>query len=536
MLARKSTLIVLNAFVGAVLGFVALKVVALYMGADIYGQLAYATSLVGTLTFLGNLGFTKAHTKRVSEGRDLEDCISTFAAWNAGVAAIYILIVLGGLIVNELFFDKTFVSTTVGTLLLVTLAEATFYIRRVARGTFQARVEAARAEISIFTEHAVRTPVMMLAALFYASAKGRKGPIFDFLRDTAPGVADVVGDYAPEALAFAVFASGLLSMGVGLFLLLRNFKPGKVRFDLLKSYAEFGIPVLGASSMNSLQSHADNAMLGFFWSDRATGQYHGMQRVLSFFHVVYSAVGQMFFPLVSEYHAEGDYEAMRSVLNKALRYLSMVTVPVAFGATALAEPVIRVLLSDDFVAAAPILIIMAFQIPLKGVNTTLTHLQYGTDEPKIAAGLSILNSVANIGFGLLLVPASLFGIKLGGFAGVGAAVGTLSAYVIDVVLRSWWSRDYLDPGVLGHMVRHWLAGGVMAFAVWAVQDAFLPAVRWFHLPLLVAGGGLFYVACLWLFREFKEEQFRFFWEAIHPGDMTRYVRDELETEEDRDEE
>lgn len=524
-------MIILNALVGGALGFVALKVVALYMGAGIYGQLAYATSLVGLVMFLGNMGFTKAHAKRVSEGRDVEDCVTTFAAWNLGIAALYILIVIGALVVNELFVGQDLFSTTQTTILLVTIAEAAFFVRKVARSTFEARIEAALSESVVFFEHIVRTPVMVAGALLFASAQGREGPVFDWLRDTAPGLADFVAAYGPETLAFAVMAAALVSMVAGFVLLLQRIKPGEVRVDLVKSYAEFGLPVFGASSFNSLQKYHDKAALGFFWSDAITGRYFGFQRLFSFLDALYSAVSTLIFPMISERHAEGDREGVRRLSREALRYLSMISVPAAFGATALAEPLIRILLSADWLPATEVFIALAFVYPIRGIVQTLSQIQYGSDEPKRSAGISMTGSTVNVVLGLLLIPSSVFGITLGGMAGLGAAIGTLIALVVDAGMRAYTLQFSLGRRVWSSWLRHWIAGAAMGLVVYQGRLV-LGEIRWYVLPGLIALGALSYFGILWVLREFKKEDALFFWAAVHPGEMASYVKDEVLLDED----
>jgi O-antigen/teichoic acid export membrane protein len=526
VLARKSALIVLNAVVGGALGFVALKVVALYMGAGIYGQLAYATSLVGLVMFLGNMGFTKAHAKRVSEGEDVGDCVATLTAWNGAIASIYILIVLGAFAANELFLGQDLFSTTQTTVLLVTLAEAAFFMRKVARSTFEARVEAALSESVVFFEHIVRTPIMAAGALLYASSQGREGPIFGWLRANAPGLTDIVAEYAPETLAFAVTAAAVVSMTVGFVLLLQRVKPGDFSMKMVRSYAEFGLPVFGASSFNSLQQYHDKAALGFFWSDAVAGRYFGFQRLFSFLEAVYAAVRSMLFPMISERHAEGDREGVRRLSRESLRYLSMISVPAAFGATALAEPLIRIMLSEDWLPAVEVFIALAFVYPLRGIVQTLTQIQYGSDEPKMSAGISMFGSTMNVVVGLLLIPSSVLGFQLGGLAGLGAAAGTLVALVLDAGARAYTLQFPLGRRVWLSWLRHWIAGGLMAYVVYRASLA-IGEVRWFILPALIALGGAVYFALLWVFRDFGKDDAMVFWAAVHPGEMASYVKDEV---------
>lgn len=527
MLARKSTLIVLNSIVGGILGFVALKLIALYMGAGIYGQLAFALSLFGIIGFLGNFGFAKAHTKRVSEGRDLGDCLATYTTVTVLLAGGYIAIVLAGLTLNHLVLQSPFVSTTQETFLIVSVAQATLYLRGIGRDTFEARREAAKSEAIIFTEHVTRVPLMIIFALFYASARDKQGPIFDWLRTASPDLAGFVARYAPESLAIAVLVSAVVSTAASLLLVSRMGAWGRFRKDLVKDYGSFALPTMGASAFSTLGLYTDRAALGFFWSDAVVGRYYGIQRLLSFVTVLYKAVGAMLFPEFSDRHAAGDWEGLRSLTHRTMRYISMIAVPAAFGAWALAEPAIRILLSNDWLPATDVLIILALALPLKGIAQTLQHLLYGMDRPRVSAGISISSSATQIGISLLLIPSSIFGFPLLGLRGVGAAIATLIATGLDIALRVYAVDLHLDPGIIGRLARQWIAGGLMGASVWWLRVEFVMVDRWYELLFFVGVGAAIYFALLFVLREFDEEDWDFFMAALHPGEMATYIKEEV---------
>jgi hypothetical protein len=49
----------------------------------------------------------------------------------------------------------------------------------------------------------------------------------------------------------------------------------------------------------------------------------------------------------------------------------------------------------------------------------------------------MFGSTTNVVLGLLLIPSSVFGVTLGGLAGLGAALGTLIALVLDAFARTY---------------------------------------------------------------------------------------------------
>jgi len=52
---------------------------------------------VGLFNFIADLGFSSAHVKRISEGKDLGECIGTFATIKILLTVIMVALVIGGI-------------------------------------------------------------------------------------------------------------------------------------------------------------------------------------------------------------------------------------------------------------------------------------------------------------------------------------------------------------------------------------------------------------------------------------------------------
>ena len=89
MIARKSALIIFIQLINGLLGFVALKFVALYMEPWEYGIVGFAYGFVALFSIFGKLGYDEAHIKRVSEGKNLPRCIGTFAFIKTFLAGLF---------------------------------------------------------------------------------------------------------------------------------------------------------------------------------------------------------------------------------------------------------------------------------------------------------------------------------------------------------------------------------------------------------------------------------------------------------------
>ncbi|HUV79667.1 MAG TPA: oligosaccharide flippase family protein, partial [Candidatus Bathyarchaeia archaeon] len=108
MIARKSTLIIITQLLNGLLGYIGLKFIAIYLEPWEYGVIGFAYGFVALFSIFGNLGFDAAHIKRVSEGKDLEKCIATFAATKLALAGVMASVVIGSVAVWKYVLGRGF--------------------------------------------------------------------------------------------------------------------------------------------------------------------------------------------------------------------------------------------------------------------------------------------------------------------------------------------------------------------------------------------------------------------------------------------
>lgn len=65
-----------------------------YLGAEQYGTITWTLAFLATFNSIADLGFGSAHIKRVSEGYDLNACVSTFAYVKGLLTIAMILVVV----------------------------------------------------------------------------------------------------------------------------------------------------------------------------------------------------------------------------------------------------------------------------------------------------------------------------------------------------------------------------------------------------------------------------------------------------------
>jgi O-antigen/teichoic acid export membrane protein len=205
----------ISRFLSAALSLVALTFMTRYLD-EAYGQLSYSLAFLAIIFGVADLGFAQAHIKRVSEGNDLNDCVSTYATVKLCTLAGAVTVTLALLFSYDLIFP-TPMEPTVKELVYILLAYYVFYgLAGIATLTFDARLQTTKTQLSVLVDPLIRVPLVI------------------FLLMDRQGVTEV---------AWAYVLGGLATVCVALFYLFRD-KVHWTKPTLFRSYLRYATPVL----------------------------------------------------------------------------------------------------------------------------------------------------------------------------------------------------------------------------------------------------------------------------------------------------
>jgi phage shock protein PspC (stress-responsive transcriptional regulator) len=135
--------------------------------------------------------------------------------------------------------------------------------------------------------------------------------------------------------------------------------------------------------------------------------------------------------------------------------------------------------------------------------------------------------MANIGLNYLFIPEWGLLSPVGIYGPVGAATATaLSQLVGFVGLRIAARRLTGIKLMRTNTPRHIVAGVVMGIGLYYL-NSLVPLVRWYHLIGFALVGIAVYVGVLFIIREFKKRDLKFFLDLAHPVEMLEYIKSEL---------
>ncbi len=501
MLNRKTFLVYANRIVSGLTGALGLFFISRFMDNPTYnyGVVMFAFSFVSVFTLISNF-FDQSHIKRFSGKEDEASCMGTYVTLNSLATALMVVFVFGAIWSWQNILGRGFESQLHrDAIYIMLLYWAIWSLCSIAKSTFIAKRELAKKEILTFANQSIPTIFIIYVA--------------------------ISGGGAIE-LTLTYLVGGLITALLGVFFLM-DVEIKRPKFQLIKRYWDFGWPTFLNRVFNKFGNRVDVILVQLFWSSVNVGYYSAARRLSMITIGMASAIGTVLFPTISNLHADGDVEKIRSTVRGAMRYISMFSLPVIAFMIFFPDRIIHIIMSDKFLPAVPVVRILAFQGFIAAFFRPINNTIPGMDKPKLLMKVGILANGTNIGLNLILIPTSIFWIPLVGLGEIGAATATLTAAIISSILGYYYVDKMIGIKIPTGTVYHIISAAVSGFLLYSLHQYVLPIDRYYH--LIGYGSAMIgiYTGLLYLLGEFTKQDWDYIMDTIHPGEMWRYVKEEL---------
>lgn len=538
MIARKSALIVGTQFFTRFLGWIGLVILAKYWGGfapQALGIIGFAMAFLGLFNIIADLGFSQAHVKRVSEGKDLGSCIGTYAAIKLILSSLMITIVFASLYIWKNFFSGGFADATTESVVYVFLLYYIFLdLSKIATATFQGRREIAKRQITSIFENIVKVPLLIIVVIAGVSITGVASisPAFSWPGFLKP-FQEFIAIRAVGSLAMTYVFSVVATFLVGLWFL-RKYPIKKPNMKLFKSYFSFALPIMLMSIISVISVNVDKIMIGYFWTSVEVGYYFTVQQLLQIILIFSAAVSIVLFPTLSDHHSNNNVGKIKETTHIAERYISMVMIPPVVVIIVFAAPVINIMLSSAFLPATSVLIVLMIYGFISSLKMPYSSLISGVNRPGVAAKIGVVICATNIILNYLFIPQEGLLSFLGINGPTGAAVATATSAVVGFVLLRLAAKKLTKIKLIQRYTPlHMISGIVMGIILYALafKTGLFPVIGWHHF-LFFAGFGLaIYLGILYILKEFDKKDFDFFIDMFRPKEMLGYIKSELKEKE-----
>lgn len=277
-----------------------------------------------------------------------------------------------------------------------------------------------------------------------------------------------------------------------------HFSPRRFSFSLFKTFLQYGYPLIGVSFSVAMLNMAYRFLLSDGYAGEGALAIYSNNATLAttVFTMISVSLMRAAYPSILEaWRGEGAEAAQRAV-SGGMRNFLLISVPAAFGLSAVARDLSGLILQGEaYEAGAPAVGIVAFAMLFSGLTEYANKgWELGGNTKPILTN-SLFCAAFNIAANVLLIPRIGF---------MSAAIVLLLSYLLYFLLSYFRSRSLLRLRFSPLRLFRILTAGVLCFAA-AFAASLLPCGELARLCLSIGCGGTAYVLTLVLSGEVREE-------------------------------
>jgi O-antigen/teichoic acid export membrane protein len=259
--------------------------------------------------------------------------------------------------------------------------------------------------------------------------------------------------------------------------------------NILKSAWPFALLVGFSAIYNRIDVVIITSMLGF----AQTGIYTSAYKFFDLLNFFPASVSHALFPALSGFMAKGKIAEVKITLEKYLRLMIAIALPMAVGGTILSKQLILLVAGQQFIEASRVLSVLIWAIAILFIYIPVNSLVI-SQLTKKAVAITGINVIINIVGNIILLP--IYGI-------IASAIMTVVSELIQGVFYFYFVRKNItDFAFWSILWKPALASAIMGVMVWHVREV--------NLLRGVFLGVVSYAVSLYLFKFFKEINFKFY--------------------------
>lgn len=379
----------------SILAFVWTLLTAHYLGVADLGNLGTAISFANLLVIIADFGMTTYITRSISTDYGLEDSyIGNAVTLKIILSFIYLGVTL--IIVNLLGWSNI-------------LGFITFLF-------------------------AFESVLKSFCSLFYASFQAHEKIKYQAISNIILNVLTFIfilivtfTNFGLLGIAIAYIMANLFTFIYAYLAIRKYFIVPKLLFDkdLSKKLVIAGIPFALTSLFYTIYYSIDMVMLNQFVGSYPTGLYNSSYKlinVLTLFYTIYSAV---VFPVMSKLF-KNDRDMLTLSFNKSVKYLSLVTIPLAIATLFYAGDIVYLCYGKKFLAADNVLKILIWTVCFLFINGAASLVLNASHKEYSVTKIYSMAAIFNIVLNFILIP---------NYSVYGASVATVLSEVLILILE-----------------------------------------------------------------------------------------------------
>lgn len=428
-LTNSAIKIFVDKVVGTVLSIIGLVFFARFLTPTQLGSYFLFHALLELLAIPANIGLKGAAEKRISEGRNEEDILSTVISMKTGLIFVVSFSIL---------IFRNYINSYVGDEIYIHLI-----ILLVIYEFSELGIHVLKGELRVGEIASIR----IIRRFFWISL----------------GILLVVQGYGFIGIIYALIISYILQFSMTWYKI--NLRIGSLRVEQAISlfrYSKFhAISGVGARIFNWM----DIIVIGYFLSQTFVSGYEIGWRISALTLISVQSVRTTIFPQISAWAMSNEIAKIEALVSNAFVPAYIIIIPSFFGSLLLSEELITIIFGPEYSFAWIVLILFIIQRLVQATNDVIGRTLQALDYPNLAAYATIIGVIANLGLNLWLV--WTYGI-------IGAAIATVVSSLVMTLLRFRYLSSIISISIpkkkIGWMVFSSLAMLIILFPIETYYD------------------------------------------------------------------
>ena len=233
------------------------------------------------------------------------------------------------------------------------------------------------------------------------------------------------------ALVFSEIVKMLIN-----YLLSRKFvRPQfEIDFGLWKYLFKEALPFAFTSVITTIYYRIDVIMLSLMMGDTTVGLYSAAQKLCEPLLLIPTALMSSMFPIMSKAFISSKERLIKSY-ELSIKYLLIITLPIAIGTTIIADKIIFLIYGVEFAGSASALQILIWALVFASTSSVLTHLLASIEKQKLYIICTGLCAIVNMALNFILIPILSYN---------GAAIATVATNVALLITTFYFVSKHLQ--------------------------------------------------------------------------------------------
>ena len=208
----------------------------------------------------------------------------------------------------------------------------------------------------------------------------------------------------------------------------------KIKLELKKHIKPI-FTFFGMTLATSIYTMLDTTMLGFLSTNTEVGYYSAATKISHMVLSLITAITTVLLPRMSLYINKNDMNSFKTLTNKTVSIITLLSIPITAGLFLLAKPITLLFSGNEYIPAIiPMQVMTPIVFIISIASITGTRMLPAMNKEKIALISYIFGATANIICNAIFIPI---------YGALGASIGTLIAESIVTIIQVIYLHQYI---------------------------------------------------------------------------------------------